>query len=290
MKKTILLLSLILCISILPACQKEQAITPIEEDPIEIILETEIDADATEENTKTEIENIEASGDLYNPIDEIANTDTNIINDTTETNELVMEDTTLYKVVRVVDGDTIVVDFNDKDEKVRLIGIDTPESVHPDANKNTEEGITASDFTKNLLSDKSVSLEFDVSERDRYGRLLAYVYLEGEMVNKTLLKEGYAQVATYPPNVAYVDDFTELQRIARENAVGFWGIVPEENIETPTESKITEKRLIGSVNSNKYHKEGYTHNGQIAEHNLVYFKNIEDAVSQGYVPCKLCYK
>lgn len=288
MKKTILLLSLILCISILPACQKEQTITPIEEDPIETISETKIDADATEENTKTEIENIEASGDLDNSID--AKTDTIVINDTTETNELVMEDTTLYKVVRVVDGDTIVVDFNGKDEKVRLIGIDTPESVHPESSRNTDEGITASDFTKNLLSDKSVSLEFDVSERDKYGRLLAYVYLEGEMVNKTLLQEGYAQVATYPPNVAYVDDFTELQRIARENEVGFWGTVSEENIETPTESKITEKRLIGSINSNKYHKEGYTHNGQIADHNLVYFKNIEDAISKGYVPCKLCYK
>jgi micrococcal nuclease len=87
--------------------------------------------------------------------------------------------------------------------------------------------IIASDFTKQLLSDKSVSLEFDVSERGQYGRLLAYVYLENEMVNKTLLSKGYAQVATYPPNVAYVDDFTELKRTARENVVGFWGMESE---------------------------------------------------------------
>lgn len=127
-----------------------------------------------------------------------------------------------YEVVRVVDGDTIVVNFKGTNEKVRLIGIDTPESVHPDGSKNTEEGILTSNYTKSRLTDKTVKLEFDVQERDKYGRLLAYVYVDGYMYNKELLEKGYAKVATYPPNVKYVDDFTKLQEKAREEKVGLW--------------------------------------------------------------------
>ncbi|MBR6613365.1 MAG: thermonuclease family protein [Clostridia bacterium] len=127
-----------------------------------------------------------------------------------------------YEVVRVVDGDTIVVDFNGKDEKVRLIGVDTPESVHADESKNTKEGILVSDYTKSKLTGKKVKLEFDVQERDKYGRLLAYVYIDGEMYNKHLLEIGYAKIATYPPNVKYVEDFKEIQKEARENKVGLW--------------------------------------------------------------------
>ncbi|MDD4726624.1 MAG: stalk domain-containing protein [Tissierellia bacterium] len=129
---------------------------------------------------------------------------------------------TTYKVTRVVDGDTIKVNFNGKEESLRLIGIDTPESVHPDASRNVLEGRIASDYTKTLLEGKDIELEFDDEERDKYGRLLAYVYINGIMVNKLLLKEGYAQVSTYPPNVKYVDEFNQIQRIARENNKGLW--------------------------------------------------------------------
>lgn len=127
-----------------------------------------------------------------------------------------------YEVLRVIDGDTILISYNGIKEKVRLIGIDTPESVHPDENRNVEFGKTASDYTKSKLEGKEVSLEFDVQERDKYGRLLAYVYLDGIMFNKTLLKEGYAKLATYPPNVKYVEEFTKIQEKARENKVGIW--------------------------------------------------------------------
>lgn len=128
-----------------------------------------------------------------------------------------------YEVISVTDGDTFEINYNGTKEKVRLIGVDTPESVHPNSKKNNEYGKQASNYTKNLLERKVVKLEFDVSSRDKYGRLLAYVYLEnGEMLNKKLLKEGYAQVATYPPNVKYVEDFKTIQKEARENKVGFW--------------------------------------------------------------------
>lgn len=128
-----------------------------------------------------------------------------------------------YEVVSVIDGDTFEINYNGTKTKVRLIGVDTPESVHPDAKKNNEYGKQASNYTKSLLEGKTVKLEFDVSPTDKYGRLLAYVYLEnGEMLNEKLLKEGYAQVATYPPNVKYVENFKAIQKEARENRVGFW--------------------------------------------------------------------
>ena len=129
---------------------------------------------------------------------------------------------TVYDVIRVVDGDTLVINYNGKNEKVRLIGVDTPESVHPNEEKNTEFGDSVSKFSKEILSGKQVGLEFDVQERDKYGRLLAYVYLEGQMYNKLLLEKGYAKIATYPPNVKYVEEFTTIQKQARKNKVGLW--------------------------------------------------------------------
>ena len=127
-----------------------------------------------------------------------------------------------YEVIRVVDGDTFVIKYNGQNERVRLIGIDTPESVHPDEEKNTEFGEQVSKYSKEMLTGKKIVLEFDVEQRDKYGRLLAYVYLDGQMYNELLLKRGYAKLATYPPNVKYVEDFKALQKEARENKVGLW--------------------------------------------------------------------
>lgn len=121
------------------------------------------------------------------------------------------------KVERVVDGDTIKVKFKEgpqrgTEEKVRLIGVDTPESVHFDSSKNTEAGKAASEFTKKKLEGELVKIETDVRERDKYGRLLAYVYHDGKMFNKTLLEEGYAEVMTIPPNVKYVDQLVKAKK------------------------------------------------------------------------------
>lgn len=132
------------------------------------------------------------------------------------------EDLGTYKVVRVVDGDTFIINYNGKEERVRLIGVDTPESVHPNEEKNTAFGKKVSNFSKEKLTNKEVQIEFDVSQRDKYGRLLCYVYVDGQMYNKLLLEEGLAKVATYPPNVKYVEDFTKIQKEARENKKGMW--------------------------------------------------------------------
>jgi micrococcal nuclease len=127
-----------------------------------------------------------------------------------------------YPVTRVVDGDTIVVAIAGEENKVRLIGIDTPESVHPDEDRNIPYGKISSEFTRDALEGQLVYLEYDVEPNDQYGRILAYVWLDGVMFNKTLLMEGHAVLATYPPNVRYVDEFTELQAQARNDGKGLW--------------------------------------------------------------------
>lgn len=130
----------------------------------------------------------------------------------------------VYRVVRVVDGDTIVINYGSKKEKLRLIGINTPETKHP--TKGVEPyGREASAYVKNLLGNRDVKVKFDVQKRDRYGRLLGYVYLkDGTFVNARLVEEGYAQVMTIPPNVKYADHFKLLQRKARFTKKGLWGI------------------------------------------------------------------
>jgi micrococcal nuclease len=130
-------------------------------------------------------------------------------------------------VTRVVDGDTFKAKVNGKEGSIRLIGVDTPETVHP--NKPVQPyGPEASAYTKKRLDGQTVTLEFDVQQRDKYGRLLAYVWLgnaknpKAEMLNQTLVKEGYAQVATFPPNVKYTDSFVKLQKQARDAKKGLW--------------------------------------------------------------------
>ncbi|NLG69768.1 MAG: nuclease-like protein [Firmicutes bacterium] len=129
-------------------------------------------------------------------------------------------------VVRVVDGDTLVVWADGREETVRLIGVDTPETVHPTIGAQPG-GPEASAFTRRLLPPGTrVTLELDVQQRDRYGRMLAYVYLpDGRMLNAELLRTGLAQLMTIPPKVGYVDLFVRLQREAREAGRGLWGEV-----------------------------------------------------------------
>lgn len=127
-----------------------------------------------------------------------------------------------YEVVRIVDGDTVIVNINGKDEKLRMIGVDTPESVHNDLEKNVPYGKVSFDYTKDMLEGREVWLEMDVEERDRYGRLLAYVYLDGEMFNRMLLEEGHATIITVPPNVKYAEEFEAIQEEARREGRGLW--------------------------------------------------------------------
>ncbi len=127
-------------------------------------------------------------------------------------------------VTKVIDGDTIIVD--DK-FTIRLIGIDTPETVDPRRPVGCF-GKEASNETKSLLSNQRVILEKDVSDTDKYSRLLRYVFLpleEGKLlfVNDYLVREGFAKVYTYPPDVKYNEQLREAEKEARENNRGLWG-------------------------------------------------------------------
>ena len=129
----------------------------------------------------------------------------------------------LYTVVRVVDGDTIIVDIDGAETRVRLIGIDTPESVHPDDTLNSERGQIASDFTSALLRGKQVYLEYGEEKTDKYGRTLAYVFLSDKsMVEEELLRSGMAEVLTIEPNSKYASFFEKLEAEAQRNKSGFW--------------------------------------------------------------------
>jgi len=131
------------------------------------------------------------------------------------------------KVTKVIDGDTIEIEGG---LRLRYIGIDTPETVHPSkpvqyfgkeaSNKNTE-----------LVEGKTVRLERDITELDRYDRLLRYVWLGDALVNEILVKEGYATSYSYPPDVKYQERFVQAEREARENKKGLWASCPisEEN-------------------------------------------------------------
>ncbi len=129
-----------------------------------------------------------------------------------------------YVVHDVVDGDTVELTVG---KKVRYIGIDAPETMQrvgsgwafsPEA-----FGLAAKDYNQNRVMGKTVRLEFDREKQDKYGRWLAYVYREESMVNLELVKEGYAIVYTFPPNLKHYDEFIRAQREARMLKKGLWG-------------------------------------------------------------------
>jgi micrococcal nuclease len=124
-------------------------------------------------------------------------------------------------VVKVVDGDTIHVRVGTRVEKVRYIGVNTPEVHHPRQGEQPG-GRDAWDVNRRLVGGRRVQLELDVQARDRYGRLLAYVWVGETMVNAELVGRGYAQVMTVPPNLRYQQLFLRLQRDAREAGRGLW--------------------------------------------------------------------
>lgn len=150
------------------------------------------------------------------PIDEIAK------------NRSDENDTHLEKAIlsQHVDGDTIKVEFSGgKVETIRLLLIDTPETVKP----NTPEqpfGKEASDYMKQrLIKDTVVEIERGIEERDKYGRLLAYVYKDGELINSELLEKGLARIAyVYEPNTKYLDELKKAEKKARDQKIGIWSI------------------------------------------------------------------
>ena len=169
-------------------------------------------------------------------------------------------------VTRVVDGDTIVVTINGHNEKIRLIGVDTPETVHP--NKPVQYfGKEASSFTKRMATGKTVRLELDqasavTGHRDKYGRLLAYVYLpDGTLLNAEIIRQGYGHAYTrFPFNK--MDEFRALERKAQEAGRGLWAadspaaIAPEPPTGGGPAGNCQIKGNINSKGSKIYHVPG----------------------------------
>lgn len=122
------------------------------------------------------------------------------------------------EVIRISDGDSIIVRLGNKKEKLRLIGIDAPEI------RQRPWGQMAKRHLKGLIGNSQVKIETDVVKRDRYGRLLAYVWTaDGRFVNLEMLRDGYAVIYTFPPNVSHVDEFSTAQSQAKNKRIGIWG-------------------------------------------------------------------
>lgn len=121
------------------------------------------------------------------------------------------------KIIRVIDGDTVVTESN---QKIRLIGIDTPE-INTDNPKKCLGQIAAAKM-KELVEDKYVTLEKDVSDTDKYNRLLRYIWLDGKLINETLVSEGYAQIDIVNPDIKYKQVFSDAQVQAKNHSLGLW--------------------------------------------------------------------
>ncbi|MHB0877860.1 MAG: thermonuclease family protein [Anaerolineae bacterium] len=133
------------------------------------------------------------------------------------------------QVLRIIDGDTIEVDVGGETHSLRYIGVDAPE-LHPSAEPY---GVAATEANAALVAGKTVYLEKDVSETDRYGRLLRYVWLDDVMVNEELVRQGMARVGSYPPDTGYHDRLLGVEAEARAAGRGLWADVTPEPSATP---------------------------------------------------------
>ncbi|OVE37529.1 thermonuclease [Priestia aryabhattai] len=204
-------------------------------------------------------------------------------------------------VERVVDGDTLKVKMlNGKTDRVRLLLVDTPETKHPKLGVQPF-GTEASAYTKKRLEGQEITLEFDVQERDQYGRLLAYVWIDNELYNEELLAKGLARVAVFPPNTKYVDEFKKIQEQARKSEKGIWSIenyAQEKGYNTDavknqsssnqkdTQSATScEGKIKGNQNSKIYHVPTGAHYNQTMN-NVIWFCTEKDAQEAGYKKAK----
>ena len=181
-----------------------------------------------------------------------------------------------YRSVRYVyDGDTILLDGGDS---VRYIGIDTPEIDHK-GRKSEFMAQAARDFNIKLVKGARVKIEYDQERKDRYGRRLAYVFLEnGDMVNAILVRKGLANVMLKSPNVKYKALLLDCQREAMKERLGIWSRSPMRE----------EKYYLGNKNSYRFHTPDCLFGRKMSKKNVVRFQSRHEAFWAGYSPCKRC--
>lgn len=194
-----------------------------------------------------------------------------ILNKYEDTNCHVEEQATCTKVV---DGDTI---YLDNGEKVRFVGVNTPE-------RGVEGYIASKNFVQKLCLNKKVGLDVDNSKHsDKYGRTLAVVIVDGKNVNEMLLKEGLAEIMYMPPSEFYPYNWADSSTHTADSYTTY------SNTHSDTSSGSSDSgSYIGNSNTGKFHESDCRWGQKTAEHNRVYFDNRNDAVSQGYKPCKVC--
>jgi micrococcal nuclease len=210
-----------------------------------------------------------------------------------------------YKVVRVVDGDTVVITYQGKLEKVRMLCVNTPESVHPDKKQNIPMGKTASNYTKKRLQGRYVDLEFEGPLRGGYGRLLSYLILDGENFNLELVRQGLSPYYTkYGLSKKYDQDFKNAERYARNHKLHIWGDTDlaqkylrlkskwgQYRSKTSSPTRIVQTKewsYVASRKSKVFHRADAKCVKTISPHNLIGFKSREEAIASGWRPCNAC--
>jgi len=203
-------------------------------------------------------------------------------------------------VTRVIDGDTIEVEMNGATWHLRYIGIDAPETGSGHVPFEWL-GAEATLVNEALVGGRTVWLEKDVSETDRYDRLLRYVWVGDVLVNAELVRLGYARSIAYPPDLRYQGLLDQAQTQAREAGLGLWGPQPTSNPAappslTPAAGGAPEEDVglpddceyVGNKNSKKFHRADCSSVAAMSPANRVCFASREEAIAAGYEPCQRC--
>jgi micrococcal nuclease len=182
------------------------------------------------------------------------------------------------RCTRIIDGDTIELEDG---SRIQYIGIDSPET---DQNFGPE----AAQKNRSLVEGKTVTLVKDISDTDKYGRILAYVYVGDLFINAHLVREGFAQVYTVPPDVKYSDIFLDNQNQAQNEGKGIWGLEVEAAEEEAPPVETSPGQFCGSKKSEVYHYPSCHYVNTIKSTNLVWYSDSSDARAKGKRPCKKC--
>lgn len=196
-----------------------------------------------------------------------------------------------YRVIRVIDGDTVDIEYKGSRERIRMLNVDTPESVHPNKEKNTRMGHKASEFTKKHLTGQQISLEFESRRRGKYGRLLAYVILDGKNFNLELVKNGWSPYYTkYGQSQTYHASFRSAEMMARNQGLNIWaeGRLKNSHLARPEilSSIAGSKVFHGNVNSHKFHSQECRYFK--CKSCTRFFPSRQAALAAGFSPCGLC--
>jgi micrococcal nuclease len=185
-------------------------------------------------------------------------------------------------ITQVLDGTIIQVNIDGKLSEIRYIGI---ESLMPFQQDKHVEYYSKEAYKKNfeLVNGKTVRIEKDVSDADKRGNLLRYVWVDDLMINAELIKQGYAQVIGLPPDLKYYDLFVKLFLEAQNAGRGLWNMKDEMASTAPLPGT-----FVGNIDSKVYHNSSCKLINMISESSRMFFSSAPSALARGYTPCKFC--